>query len=162
MAPSGVHVSSLASRENRSTDFGAQSSLMRRRSWLLFLCLLANACVVPFLRRGGLSPCERQPSDEHDEPVYAFARSLLTDSTWASLRQKFDLRGSPADVRWVGDPATCRRLADAFAASGRPADYSQPLDAVSIGRFYVVRRGLGGEWLIGPDFRLRTVFVVPE
>jgi hypothetical protein len=133
---------------------------MRLRSWFPVLCVLPNACAVASFRHGDISPCERHAPDEKDEPVFAFARELLTDSASASLRQEFDLRGSPADVKWVGDPATCRRLADALAAAGgRRADYSQPLAAVSVGQFYVVRLGPGSERLIGPDFRLIAVFV---
>jgi hypothetical protein len=136
---------------------------MRLRSWVPVLCALASSCAVASLRRSDISPCERHAPDEKDEPVYAFARGLLTDSTWASLRMEIDFRGSPADLKWIGDPATCRRLADALAAAGgRTADYSQPLAAVSIGQFYVVRLGPGSERLIGPDFRLRAVFVVQD
>jgi hypothetical protein len=78
----------------------------------------------------------------------------------ASLRAEVGLRRLPADVKWVGDPRICRPLTDVLArASGRSPDYRQALATVRIGRFYLVRLGPVGEWLIGPDFRLVTTFV---
>lgn len=122
--------------------------------------LLGSACTLPFHRAELASPCERETPAETTEPVFAFARQLLTDTAWAELRQELHLPDGASEVTWVGDPRTCRQLAAALARSnGRPPDYGLALAAVRIGEFYVVRRGPGSEWLIGADFRVKTVFV---
>jgi len=133
---------------------------MRRSICIPLLCVLASACAVPFFGRSDIPLCEREAPKPETEPVFATARSLLSDSAWAETRREFGLHGSPADIRWVGDAATCRRLADAIARSAkRPPDYSLPLAAVRIGSLFVVRAYMAGEFLIDSTFRVRTVFV---
>ena len=110
------------------------------------------------------SSCSLPAVDDEHEPLYAFGRSLLTDSVWASLRTSEGLHGAPNTVRWVEDSRACRGFAEALASgSGRPVDYSLPIAAVHVGTFYLVRFG-GSEspWLVGPDLRLRLAFVVPN
>ena len=132
---------------------------MKLAFWIV-LPLVTTACVAPLHRHALASPCERNAPLETAEPLFAMARELLVDTSSASIRAQFNLDTSPNAVTWVGEPGTCRRLADAIAkSSGRPADYNQAIAAVTIGRFYLVRLGPGRQWLIGPDFRVRSVFV---
>lgn len=132
---------------------------MRQAFSISLLSFWLGACALPFRSSAPTSPCERVAPDEKTEPLFAFARQLLTDSASAAVRAEYGLP-TAAVPTWVGDPSTCRRLAAALAeGSGKEPDFSQPLAAVRLGSFYIVRRGPGAEWLIGPDLRVRTVFV---
>ena len=115
---------------------------------------------------GSLRPpsCSLPAADDEHKSLYAFGRSLLTDSAWASLRESEGLHGAPNTVRWVEDSRACRGFAEALASgSGRPVDYSLPIAAVHVGAFYLVRFGRSDNpWLVGPDLRLRFAFVVPN
>ena len=140
---------------------------MRRLSvFLLVAPVLASTAACHQWRpaRVNAVTCPPAVPDDVHELLYAFGRSLLTDSVWADLRQSYGLRGSPSSVRWVTEVAACRGLDEALAsARGRPVDHSIAIAAVHVGAFYLVRYGpSSAPWLVGPDFRLRTQFIVPD
>jgi hypothetical protein len=137
---------------------------MRRQLLCLLLICAVSDCSRWHSGGADVSGCSLPAPDDVHEPLFAFGRSLLTDSVWAELRRSEGLKGSPSSVRWVEDGRACRSFAEALAAAnGRPVDRSMPISAVHVGTFYLVRFGMSSEpWLVGPDFRLRNAFVVPD
>jgi hypothetical protein len=141
---------------------------MRRKACIALvtvgLCGIAACTGRWHAGSAGTSRCPPAVPDDDHEPLYAFGRSLLTDSAWAELRRDQGLRGVPSSVRWVTDDRACRRIYDGLAAAtGRPVNRSEPIAAVHLGDFYLVRFGeWSTRWLLGPDFRMRNLFVVPD
>ena len=146
-------------------EFGRKMTSPSRTRVVCALLLIASADCSRW-SHGSLreSSCSLPPADDEHEPLYAFGRSLLADSVWASLRESEGLHGAADTVRWVEDSRACRGFAEALASgSGRPVDYSMPIAAVHVGAFYLVRYGnSASHWLVGPDLRLRFASVVPN